>query len=381
MNKKAARRQASWANLVAVSCLSVFLWIALSCAPAPGGAFERGFAEGARAESAGRFEEAARGYDHAAQIATRARDRDQARWDAAEMVVRLGNFADGFKRMEAIANDAASEHRAEAAYRAALLLVEHGDAGRGWREMDRLARAYPSHGVAHVAIRKIVAHADDAGGARAGLDTLRVLDRDLAATEAGELVAFLLAEHLETLSDAAAARDAFARVADRWPYPFGAFFDDALWRASLLDEKLGRTGAAVADLDRMVRERETTTLMGSYERPRYVPAMLRLASLYRDRLADHARARDVYHRLYTDFAHSAMRDDALWLEASLWRDDGDAAAACDRLATLVKEFPDSRYVPCAVADCGLSRPDKSAAPRTCHAYITRARASNGAADP
>jgi hypothetical protein len=104
----------------------------------------------------------------------------------------------------------------------------------------------------------------------------------------------------------------------------------------------------------------------------YVPAMLRIGALWRVRLHDRARARDAFHRLYRDFANSTARDEALWLEAALWRDDGDARSACDRLALLVREFPDSRYVPCATQQCdGIARPDKSAAPKECHPYITR----------
>jgi hypothetical protein len=113
--------------------------------------------------------------------------------------------------------------------------------------------------------------------------------------------------------------------------------------------------------------------MGSYERKHYVPAMLRIGELYRDKLGDHARARDTFHRLYADYAHSTMRDDALWLEASLWKQDGDPRTACDRLSTLVHEFPDSRYVPCATEQCSaLTRPAESGAPKACRAYLGRA---------
>jgi hypothetical protein len=45
---------------------------------------------------------------------------------------------------------------------------------------------------------------------------------------------------------------------------------------------------------------------------------------------------------------------------------------CDRLSTLASDFPDSRYVPCAMERCpGIKRPSKSKAPATCHGYLTR----------
>jgi hypothetical protein len=237
--------------------------------------------------------------------------------------------------------------------------------------MEQVPRRFPAHGVSHVAVRRLVARADEQGSS-AALDELHALERDLGKTELAPLVAFLSAEHLETLGDDEAARDAYLRIADRWPYPQGAFFDDALWHASALDEKLGRVPAAIADLERLVAVRETTSIMGSYEKARYVPSMLRIGELYDAKLHDRARARETYHRLYTDYAHSTKRDEALWREAALWREDGDARTACDRLGTLVREFPDSRYVPCATASCaGLERPRASNSPQVCHAYITR----------
>jgi tetratricopeptide (TPR) repeat protein len=341
------------------------------CALTHGPAFDNAFAEAARAESAGRLDEAVQAYDRATASATRARDREQARWDAVDVQVRAGRIDDALARLDGIAREPASEHAAQAAYRAASLRIEHGDADRGWREMVLVPRRFPTHGVAHVAVRRLIEHADE-GGLRAGLDALRALEKDLASTELAPLVAFLAAEHLEGLGEDDAAHDAYMRMADRWPYPFGGFFDDALWHASLLDEKLGRYTAAIDDLERMVAARETTTIIGTYERRQYVPAMLRIGALWRDRLHDRARARAAFHRLYTDFANSTARDDALWLEAELWRDDGDARTACDRLALLVREFPDSRYVPCATKQCtGLARAEKSAAPAECHPYITR----------
>jgi tetratricopeptide (TPR) repeat protein len=342
-------------------CLAIVsLWLG-ACAPSYGSTYDKAYATAERAESAGRLAQALEAYDHAAAVAKRRGDADQARWAAADVLVRQDRVGDAVARLDAMAADPRSDRQAEAAYRAADLRVGHGDADRGWHDMESVVRRFP-------------AHADEsAGGAKAGLDELGALEHDVGRTELAELIAFLSADHLQTLGDDRAARDAYVHIADRWPYPYGAFFDGALWRASLLDEKLGRAQAAADDLERMLAERETTTLLGSYERKHYVPAMLRLGELYRDRLHDHAKARATFHRLYTDFRHSSRRDDALWLEASLWKEDGDATTACSRLATLVHDFPDSRYVPCATEQCpGVERPRESGAPKTCRAYIERA---------
>ncbi|MGD0524755.1 MAG: tetratricopeptide repeat protein [Polyangiaceae bacterium] len=343
--------------------------------PSRGAAFDRAYAAAARAESAGRLAEAADDYDHAAATAKRPRDRDQAHWSAADVLARAGRVADAVARLDRMAEDATSEHQVEATYRATLLRIEHGDADRGWRDLEGLPRRYPAHGVSHVAVRKLVEHAD-ASGPEAASAELATLERDLDKTDLAPLVAYLSAEHVEARGADVAARDAYLHIADRWPYPHGAFFDDALWHASLLDEKLGRAQAAADDLERLVAVRETTGIMGSYERARYVPSMLRLGELYRDALHDHAKARATFHRLYTDYAHSTKRAEGLWREAAIWRQDGDAKTACDRLSTLVHDFPDSRFVPCATSTCeGLQRPTASGAPTECRDYITRPTAT------
>jgi outer membrane protein assembly factor BamD (BamD/ComL family) len=290
------------------------------------------------------------------------------------MVLRAGRWGDAIARLEPIANAAPpGEHSAEAAYHVATTRIDHGPADQGWCDMEKVVHRFFSHGLAHRAIVRYLEHLDEGDASkRAGLEWLRGLEPKLGASEVGELIAYQVAVRRADLGETEPARDALVAVTKRWPYPFGALFDDALYRASELDEKLGRYQAAVGDLETMLAERETTTLLGSYERPKYVPAMMQLATLYHDRLRDHAKARDMYHRLYTDFVHSTMRAEALWLEAAIWREDGDASTACARLALLVGDFPDSRYVPCAEGTCpGLVRPQGSEAPKTCHPYLLR----------
>ena len=77
------------------------------------------------------------------------------------MLSRAGRVGDAVTRLDAMARDATSEHQAEAAYRATLLRIDHGDAERGWRDLEQVPRRFPSHGVAHVAVRKLVGHADE----------------------------------------------------------------------------------------------------------------------------------------------------------------------------------------------------------------------------
>ena len=106
------------------------------------------------------------------------------------------------------------------------------------------------------------------------------------------------------------------------------------------------------------------------------------AKIYEEKLNDRPKARETLHRLYTQFSTSTMRDDALWREAELWRKDGDTGTACDRLATLTSDFPDSRYVPCTSLRCpSVKRPAKSKAPATCHEYLLRDKDAAKSSDP
>jgi tetratricopeptide (TPR) repeat protein len=355
----------------ALTCALAWTTLAACTPPVHGDAYLAALATASRDDGAGRFAAATADYDEASKVALLASDRDEARWAAAETAARTRDVAGAAHRLEVIAADDSDEHQAQAAFRLALLRIDGGDADRGWQDLEDVPRRFPTHGVAHVAVRRLVEHADEKGP-QAALDEARALRRDLEGTELAPIAAYLEAERIEAVGDDRAAREAYVSIAERWPYPFGAFFDDALWHASLADERLGRYSAAVLDLQRLLDQRETTTIMGTYERPRYVPSILREGELYRDRLHDRPRARDAFHRLYADFTNSVQRARGLWLEASLWREDGAAGTACDRLGTLVAKFPDSRYVPCAIEQCpALRRPPSSAAPAACHDYIRR----------
>jgi outer membrane protein assembly factor BamD (BamD/ComL family) len=139
-----------------------------------------------------------------------------------------------------------------------------------------------------------------------------------------------------------------------------------------MDEKLARPAHGIEDLERMLKEHETTSLTGTYQRPRMPAALMRIAKLYAEGLHDNAHAEEALRRFHSEFPHSRNRAAALWLEAELLREDGDTNKSCDRLGDLAKDFPDSRYLPCAQTVCtGIARPDKSEAPKTCHPYLMR----------
>jgi TolA-binding protein len=107
--------------------------------------------------------------------------------------------------------------------------------------------------------------------------------------------------------------------------------------------------------------------MGSYERPRFSEAQLKIAKIYRDGLKDRAAARRELRKVYTDHPTSTLRDDALWAEAVMLHQDKSQADACDVVKRLVSELPESRYARCARAVCPTAPEPK----RPCADYILR----------
>jgi tetratricopeptide (TPR) repeat protein len=352
--------------------LVLVLLLLAGCAPKRGDDYMRSLAEARRAHHAGRFAEAAVKFDDAARTAKIPRDAVYARYEAALARARAGDHARASQELRALAEQKPPHaYSALAAFKAADLAWD-SDPSAGYVELEAVAIAHAESGVARSALLRVVRHDDENGGPAKALTHLDAILPRVSGTKLEETVAYERAKRLAELDRSKEARDAYLEIAGKWPYPKGSYFDDALYRASEMEEKLGRPNEAIAHLEHLLRFRETASLMGSYERPRYLPAALRIAKLYEETLHDRAKARETLHRVYRDFKTSTLRDDVLWREAELWKKDGDAATACNRLATLASDFPDSRYVPCVEAQCpGVKRKSKSKAPKECHAYLLR----------
>lgn len=343
-----------------------------ACAPNRGDEYTKSLAEARRAYTAGRFAEAASKYEQASKQAKVPRDAVYMRYEAALARARAGDVARAASELRAIATaKPPNAYSAQAAFKVADLAID-SDPAAGHGALAAIPVEFPDSGVAQVAVVRVARWDDQHGGPAKAIERLEAMLPKVKGRIVEQTVAYERAKRLAVLDRHEEARDAFLDIARRWPYPFGSFFDDALYRASEMEEKLGRPREAIAHLENLLSHREVSSFMGSYERPRYIPAILRIAKLYEEKLNDRGKAREALHRLYADFKTSTLRDDALWREAELWRKDGDTGKMCDRLDTLASEFPDSRYVPCAIEKCpSIKRSSKSKAPKTCHAYLTR----------
>ena len=332
--------------------------LAAGCGPTRSATYQKSFAEGERAQTAGRYSDAATAYASASEQANGLHDKEFATYLSGMMQARDGNIALAVRTLKPIA-DGSGEYAASAAYKLADLEITHGDETRGYAMVADVPARFPDHGIGRVALTRTVRHLRDTTGDASRARVAR-LGEDRARENGSRRNGVVRARKgpRRPRTEQGSAR-LFFYGAETWPYPNGAFFDDALYSASFEDEKLGDADAAIADLQRLLSFRTSAWFYGSAQRPKYSPALYRIAVLYDERKKDRGKAREALWQLYTDHTTSPLRDDALFYDAKLWEAEGDHARACDTLKTLVTKLEDSKFVPCAEARCGLVREAKS----------------------
>ncbi|MEI9951136.1 MAG: tetratricopeptide repeat protein [Pseudomonadota bacterium] len=338
-----------------------------ACAPTLPAAYVQARDAAESAYGNGQFVEAAERWLSAADSAASARDRSEARYRAATSYERAGRASDAQKWYRVLASGK-SERAARAAFALADLRLKSGDTAGGLSELEAAIRKYPSSAIASLALRRYCSALAEQGGDQAVLDYIQRALPGFDQTDLAEQLLYERARRLDALGEAAEALSAYVALADRFPYPYGAFWDDALLRGADCELRLGQPENAIALLERMLRARETAHLSGSYERPHFADAAYRVAELYRDAKHDPEAARRAFRGVFVDYPTSTLRDDALWQEALLARRVAEPQA-CEPLELLVKQLPDSRYAPCAHEMCTKIAP---VARRACAAYIEQA---------
>lgn len=311
--------------------------------------YARALAGAAREQARFGPERAARAYVAAARLAETARDRDEALYRAADAYRRARRYDDATRLLDALAGKP-GERRARASFDRARVERE-----RGGPSAERLSlaalRAHPDSGLAPHALREHLRSVELRAGLEGALAEATRLLPAFATTELDETLRYERARLLERRGDCASARRAYLESAERHPYPRGALWDDALYAAAKCAERLGDPRDAVATLERLLAEREEARGLGSYERARYAEARFHLGELHRDALADPARARREFRRVFDDHPTSRLRDDALFQEALVAHTQRDRAGTCAALGLLVQELPASRFASCAAELC------------------------------
>ncbi len=335
--------------------------------------YRKALASGDRAHSAGRHAEAAVEYERTASLTGKQRDKSRAEYMAATAHLKAGQNERARLLLEKLATaKPAHEYSATGAFKLAELQgVE--DPVTGQRAFEAMFTRFPSSGLARRALTLALATREEKDGVAAVVSYLEGLAKTpLRKSELGQNIAYSLADAHSRSGDVERAYAGYVAIANEWPYPFGAFFDDSLFKAAEIDLGRNEFERAIVLLERLLVEHETSAMMGSYHRPRMNAAALMVAHIYEEKLGKRDKARDAYGRIYRQFTTGALRDDALWQQARLYRADGDESAACGRLSKLVSEFPESRYVPCAEASCkDVKRTKQSRAPKECRDYLQR----------
>jgi TolA-binding protein len=323
--------------------------LACACAPSLPEGYLRARDSAEKAYGSGHFADAGQGWLEAAQRASTARDRSEARYRAATSFERAGQL-DRARELYTLLANGHSDRAPRSTFALADLRLQSGDAAGGNAALEAAIRKYPSSGVAHLALRRYFAVLSERGGDRAVLDYIQQVEPELSKTDLAEQLLYERGRRLVAEGATARARDTYDDLANRFPYPHGAYWDDALFRGADCEMRLGQPERAIALLERMLNAREASHLSGSYERPRFADAAYHLAELYRDARHDTQAARRAFHGVFIDYPTSTLRDDALWQEAMLARHVSDTAA-CAPLALLVEQLADSRYAPCAHEIC------------------------------
>jgi tetratricopeptide (TPR) repeat protein len=366
--------RASWLRRVAGVVALAGLTAGAACAPVYGDAYLASFAAGERALHAGRYVEAAGAYEAAAAKALRVKDRDEALFLEARAFDKAGRWQDARATYERIVRESKDGPRTpRAAFEIASVEIDHGDVEKGYAMLGETAVRFPENGVARPTIRRIVTHLAEVSGEPAARAWLAAHEAAFRGTYEDQTIGYEIALSFDREGKKQEAHDALMASAAAHPYPKGGLTDDALVRASKIDEELGRWAEAAKHLEDLLATHEVSHGfagkydMASYERPRFPEAGLHLAEIYRDKLHDHAAARRAFEASYRDHPTARKRDLAVWSEARLALEDGDPKTACDLADRLAREFPDSRYTPCARTICPTAAPSK----RECNDYITR----------
>lgn len=317
-----------------------------------------------RAYGQGDYRAAAARWQTAAEAAPSAREREEAVYRQAASLERAGDRT-AAETIYAQLERGSGERAERAAFARADSVVARGDAVAGYALLRRAVVRFPGSGLARHAVQRFLDRVTETHGAPGRLAELERLGQELRGTELEENLIFSRAQWLENAGQTQAALRAYLDQAARFPYPRGVFWDDALLAAARLDEGLGRPEAAVEHLQRLLRERETARMSGSYERTSYAQARFRIAEIYRDRLREPRRARAEFRRVWADHPTSRLGDDALFEEALIALGSQDSAGACDAARLLVEREPSSRFSQCATALC----PKLRSTAGSCRPYV------------
>lgn len=229
-----------------------------------------------------------------------------------------------------------------AVYRAGGLLLRADQVKPAWTALWRVVTDWPDEPTAGDALRTLLEDGRRRD-APALAEELRKLLTALSGTAVGDNLVWSLADLTEhELASPAAARALY----DQLPtdYPDSGMRDDARWHAARISRALGDPAGTATRLRALLATREVALGAGSYFSIWLDDAQLELGRVLRDDLGDLAGAAAAFRRLPRDYPASILADDALYELAVTQARTGEPRQACETLAKLAKQAPDSKYV-------------------------------------
>ncbi|MET0342054.1 MAG: tetratricopeptide repeat protein [Polyangiales bacterium] len=296
-------------------------------------------AEASAHQHHGRYREAADAYQRAADAAERRVDRDEMLYRATRSLARLGARDEAIAICDKLGSDAPLGRRTlRARLDAARYRLDAGETERAREDLRALIIAQPESAAASSALRMLVRLDVDAiEDKQQGLVWVRDLRSEIKQSSLGEALMSLEAALLLELGRKDEAKLTLERQVERYPYPEGSRWDDALWQLADLSLEAESPKEAVRYLRQMIAVHESSFILGSYTRPLMSKAALRIARIYRDDLRDPKAALDAYAEVRSEFPRSLVIDDALAEEADLRITQGDRKHGCKLLEQLVEQ--------------------------------------------
>lgn len=302
--------------------------------------FRHALADGERHLGHGRSEEAVTSFALAAETAERRVDLDESLVRETIALTNLGRYEEAVVILEEVGNRRpVSRRTSRAIFEAALLRLDHlNQREQAIAGFERVMRETPDDGLGTRALYYILKDYEERADTVGALAFCDRLYADLGDSTLGDDLLRSKSNLLLLDGDRAGARAALEILIQRYPYPYGQRWDDALMALAEMDVEDGEPARAVERLEFLVNRNEETNLVGSYTLPSMPRAQLRIGEIYRDELHDLEHASQAFENLEDRFPRSALRDDALYQAGAMWLDANETRKGCRILRHLLDDY-------------------------------------------
>lgn len=300
----------------------------------------RALAEGERNMGHGRYEEAAVDFAEAADEAERRVDLDEALYRQTIALTQLERYDEAIAILQEVADRRpVSRRTSRAMFEIALIRLDHlHQDAQAMQDFERVMHETPDDGLGSRSLYYILRDFENRGDSQGAIAFCDRLYGELGNSTLGDDLLRAKANLQLLIGDRAGARTSLEELVQRYPYPYGQRWDDAIVTLAEMDVEDGQPQRAIDRLKELVNRNEETNLVGSYTLPSMPRAQMRIAQIYRDELHDYPEASDAYEYLLRRFPRSVLRDDALYQAGVMWLENGEHDRGCRFLRRVLDDF-------------------------------------------